>query len=607
VALLGAVALLLLGAGTARAARTLEREITEAGGANGPTLVHPEGVALDASNHLWVTENFVEHASVEKYGPTGSFENDVLAPPWPANPSLESIAFDKAAGALFVSESGSDEVDGLAQANAQYTGTQLLPLGAPRVNGSNCCDLRLAADNSGDAYNGDLYVFAGNGGGNAHVIRINSSTGAPVDYTEGSSAGSDELTGADTPAHSFVGPGSFGQGGIAVDAAGHLWVADGTHDALDEFAPTGRYLHSITQIAPSEPLGQLLAVAIDPTTGNVLVNNVSINGVDEFTPSGTFVGATRSSAAGQILGIAVNSAGKLYIANSSGASAVEVFGPAGAPDAKLALTVNITGEGEVSGPGGIACTGAGAGTSACESAFVEGTEVELVAHPAAGYTLAGWLDCKPVAAGRCEATLDAAREVTAVFLKEAEAPVITPFSGNENGCVDGGVEVTVGGHTTYVCNGTNGANGTDGANGTNGTNGKEGKEGPKGSEGPQGIEGLQGVEGAKGKEGPQGKEGSQGKEGAPGKSGAQGPPGPVAKVTCKVKQQGAKKVKVTCTVAQSASSARARLRWRLVHDGRAVGQGISNGALRLDLRHLRPGRYLLYVQGQRHATAIVVG
>jgi hypothetical protein len=593
--LLSAAAILLLGAGPASAARTLEHEITESSGPNGTTLVHPEGVAIDATDHLWVTENFIEHANVEKYGLTGSWEANVGTVPWPANPSLESIAFDKAAGALFVSESGSDEVFGLNPTNAQYDGTHLLPLGAPRANGSNCCDLRLVADNSGDAYDGDLYVFAGNGGGNAHVIRIDAS-GAPVDYTEGSSAGTDELTGADTPSHSFAGPGGFSGGGIAVDAVGHLWVADGANDALDEFAPSGRYLRSITQIAPGEPLGQLLAVAIDPTTGNVLVNNVEINGVDEFTPSGTFVAATRPGLGGQALGIAVDSTGKLYIANSSGpSSAVEVFSHAGAPAARLPLTVTVTGEGEVSGPGGIACTSAGNGTSACESELVEGSEVELEAAPAEGYTFAGWLGCKRLAAGRCEVALSAAQEVTAVFLKEAEAPVITPFAGNEHGCAGGGVAVTVGASTTYVCNGSSGANGA------NGTNGTTGKEGPKGSEGPQGIEGIQGVEG------PRGKEGTQGKEGAQGKVGPQGPQGPVAKVTCKVKQQGTKKVKVICTVAQSASSASVDLRWHLVHDGRSVNQGISRGALRLNLHRLHPGRYLLYVQGQRHATAIVLG
>jgi hypothetical protein len=48
------------------------------------------------------------------------------------------------------------------------------------------------------------------------------------------------------------------------------------------------------------------------------------------------------------------------------------------------------------------------------------------------------------------------------------------------------------------------------------------------------------------------------------------------------------------------------LRWRLVRRGRTVNHGVGTGTLRLDLHPLRPGRYLLYVQGQPRPTAITI-
>ena len=232
---------------------------------------------------------------------------------------------------------------------------------------------------------------------------------------------------------------------------------------------------------------------------------------------------------------------------------------------QLSVSLDGSGAGTVaSSPPGISCP------SDCTYGYAAGSGVVLTATAAPGSTFAGWLGCKYLTATECEVTIGEASEVTAVFLKEAEAPLIAPFSESRGGCANGGVEVTVGGHATYTCNGI------DGTNGAAGTNGTEGKESPPGREGPQG------------KEGPR------------------GPAGPRSRVTCRVKQEGKQRFRVTCTVGDSASSSRVHLRWRLTRDGRTVNHGAGDGALRLDLRHLRPGSYLLYVQGQRHAKAITV-
>ncbi len=218
-----------------------------------------------------------------------------------------------------------------------------------------------------------------------------------------------------------------------------------------------------------------------------------------------------------------------------------------------------------SSPSGMSCP------STCTYGYAAGSGVTLTETPASGSTFAGWLGCKHLTATACEVTMNQASEVTAVFLKEAEAPTITPFSGSFGGCVNGGLEVTVSGHTTYVCNGIEGTNGSAGTNGADG------------------------------------KEGTPGREGSHGKEGPRGPAAPPSRVTCRVKQPGKAEVKVTCAVTDGASSSRLHLRWRFTRNGHTVTHGTSDGALRLDLRHLRPGSYLLYVQGQKHATAIAVG
>ena len=218
-----------------------------------------------------------------------------------------------------------------------------------------------------------------------------------------------------------------------------------------------------------------------------------------------------------------------------------------------------------SSPAGMSCP------STCTYGYAAGSGVVLTATAVPGSTFAGWLGCRHLTATECEVTMSEASEVTAVFLKEAEAPVIAPFSGSRGGCANGGLEVAVSGRATYICDGV------DGTNGAAGTNGTEGREGPPGREGSQG------------------------------KAGPRGPKSSPSNVTCRVKQEGKQRAGATCTVTDGASSSRhIHLRWRLIRDGRTVSHGTSDGG-RLHLRRLRPGRYLLFVQGARRAAAIVVG
>ncbi|HXV04335.1 MAG TPA: hypothetical protein VFP23_00315 [Solirubrobacterales bacterium] len=205
----------------------------------------------------------------------------------------------------------------------------------------------------------------------------------------------------------------------------------------------------------------------------------------------------------------------------------------------------------------------------CSAPYLSGTVVDLQATPASGSVFAGWIGCKHLTAETCEVTINGESEVTAVFLAEGPAgvpgqngktPAITPFSGNQHGCPEGGYDIALESNHYYVCNGTKGTNGT---NGTNGSNGAAGPQGPEGK---------------------------------------QGPAGPASKVTCVVKKKGAK-VKVTCTVKQVASAS--SVHWRLARHGRTYRRGLARHG-RVNLGALSPGHYRLHVQGQKGSTSIVI-
>lgn len=231
------------------------------------------------------------------------------------------------------------------------------------------------------------------------------------------------------------------------------------------------------------------------------------------------------------------------------------------PECTPELTLFVNGP---SGSGSVTSTPAGINCAAgeeCSGEFVG--NVTLNATPAAGYVVAGWIGCKQEGGNpaTCTVNVNADKEVTAIFLKEGtqgapgQTPTITPFSGEQHGCPNGGYDVALGTSHHYVCNGK------DGTNGTNGTNGAPGPAGPAGATGPQ------------------------------------GPPGPAGKVKVTCKMKG--KTKVKCTVKNASSSSASRVSWQLKRGGQTVSHGhTSTARLQQVLNGLPGGNYVLQVKGQ---------
>jgi Collagen triple helix repeat (20 copies)/Divergent InlB B-repeat domain len=196
----------------------------------------------------------------------------------------------------------------------------------------------------------------------------------------------------------------------------------------------------------------------------------------------------------------------------------------------------------------------------CEAPYGSGTVVTLEAHPDSGVVFAGWVGCRHSGALTCEVTIADETEVTAIFVK----------------------------------------------NGVIGPLGPQGPKGETGSAGPQGPAGLAGSQGPAGLPGSQGLAGSTGPQGATGPAGPQGAAGKVT-VTCKVKYQGKRKAKVTCTVSQSKNAQSSRIRWSLRRGGHLVSHGsTSAGGLQRVLNRLRPGRYTLHLAGQGKSTPLAI-
>jgi len=153
---------------------------------------------------------------------------------------------------------------------------------------------------------GDLYVL------NAATNTVGKfdSSGNPVNFTEGAGVGTNQLSGAETPAGSFE---EFAPLGLPTQLAvnqsnGDLYVPDLFHGAVDVFSSSGKYLSQITGL--SFPSG----VTVDSPNGDVYVTNY-FGGVSVFEASGNPISSFSTN--GTPSGVAVDpSSGDIYVTNS---------------------------------------------------------------------------------------------------------------------------------------------------------------------------------------------------------------------------------------------------------------------------------------------------
>ena len=150
-----------------------------------------------------------------------------------------------------------------------------------------------------------------------------------------------QFNGSETPAGSFAGwPYAF-----AANGSGDVYVADSSHNVVDEFGPTGTYTCQIAGTAssaqcggagsetPQGALSDAVGVAVNGSA-DVYVADRSHEVVDEFGPTGTYItqfnGGATPAKSFRPEALAVNASGDIWVSDlAPGHDVVDEFGPTG--------------------------------------------------------------------------------------------------------------------------------------------------------------------------------------------------------------------------------------------------------------------------------------
>ena len=265
--------------------------------------------------------------------------------------SLEAtgVAVDEASGDVYVADGFQNAVLVFKPSGAgsygllsEWSGEGLPAKGFGEVTG-------VAVDNSGSVSSGDVYVVDGedpsSGEGAVYVFKPRPAGGEEA--LEGEVVRVLSTKGMEEP------------NGVAVSAAlGKVFVADSAKGAVYEFSAAG-VLEGKPFTGKGSPQGafgvreeegNVSALALDETSGDLLVAEGERHVVSEFNAVGEWVGWITGTPAGALVeprGVGVDAAGEAYVADA-GRGVVDMFGPGvPVPDVVTGKATQVTRTGAV--------------------------------------------------------------------------------------------------------------------------------------------------------------------------------------------------------------------------------------------------------------------
>ncbi len=291
-------------------------------GAGGEALGEPAAVTVDrSSGDVFVGDALTGYVDV--FDASGKyvtrFGEGELSP--------VGVAVDEAAALVFVAESYEDglrvfKANGAGEYEqvGEWAGAALPGKGFGEVTG-------LAVDNSKSASAGDVYVV------DSEDPQLSEGV---VDVFKPKGAGPEE--GAEGTLVRVLSKGKMEEpNGVAIDpSSGKVFVADSLKGAVFKYSPAGVLEGKLTGkgpegtfAGPEEEEGNVTAVAVDPTSGDLLVAEAERQVISELNPAGEWVGQITSDPQVQFdepRGVAVSGTGNAYAADGL-LGKVDIFGP----------------------------------------------------------------------------------------------------------------------------------------------------------------------------------------------------------------------------------------------------------------------------------------
>ena len=262
---------------------------------------HPLDVALDTAGDIWVDDR--NNDRLEKFSPTGTFiaeygskgsGNDQFSNSW-------ALAINQSSGNIYVADTGNNRMEELNSSGefvrtfgTEGTGKLEEPEG-------------VTVDSSGDVWVSDS--------DHNRIVEF-SSTGVVMREFGSYGTGNGQL---ENPRSLTISEGS-------------LYVVDLGNDRVEQFSLTGSYLNQFgSKGSGSGQLTEPVGIAANPTSGDLFVSDRGNHRIEEFSPAGKYLTAwntwSETHEISSPMGLTINAAGKLYVADEEGAMITEWLPP----------------------------------------------------------------------------------------------------------------------------------------------------------------------------------------------------------------------------------------------------------------------------------------